>query len=67
MIRTAILIGILTVLVHLKGVVVGQGDTIDEALTDTRSAIQFHVETFGAEVLEDEPLDVVVADIALPA
>ena len=39
----------------LKGVVVGQGDSYDEALADVKSAIQFHVETFGREVLETEP------------
>jgi len=33
----------------LKGVVVGDGDTYDEALADVKSAIQFHVETFGSE------------------
>jgi predicted RNase H-like HicB family nuclease len=33
----------------LRGVVVGEGDTVDEALTDVRSAIRFHVETFGDE------------------
>jgi predicted RNase H-like HicB family nuclease len=38
----------------LKGVVVGQGDTSEQALADVRSAIRFHVETFGPEVLEDE-------------
>ena len=30
----------------LKGVVVGQGDSYDEALADVKSAIQFHIETF---------------------
>ena len=39
----------------LKGVVVGQGESYDEALKDVKSAIQFHVETFGSEVLESEP------------
>lgn len=39
----------------LKGVVVGEGDTYEEALTDVRSAIQFHIETFGDEVLQAEP------------
>ncbi len=39
----------------LKGVVVGQGDTYEEALADVKSAIRFHVETFGREVLETEP------------
>jgi predicted RNase H-like HicB family nuclease len=38
----------------LKGVVVGQGDTDQEALADCRSAIRFHLETFGAQVLEGE-------------
>ena len=38
----------------LKGVVVGQGHTYEEALADVKSAIQFHVETFGREVLETE-------------
>ncbi len=41
----------------LKGVVVGQGDTYEKALADVKSAIQFHLETFGAEVLpEDSPV-----------
>ena len=39
----------------LKGVVVGEGDTYEEALADVRSAIQFHIETFGDEVLRAEP------------
>ena len=38
----------------LKGVVVGQGDTYDEAMSDVTSAIRFHIETFGPEVLEQE-------------
>jgi predicted RNase H-like HicB family nuclease len=40
---------------NLKGVVVGEGDTCEEALADVKSAIQFHIETFGPEVLEVEP------------
>ena len=39
----------------IKGVVVGQGDTYEEALADVRSAIQFHVETFGSDALEVDP------------
>lgn len=39
----------------LKGVVVGQGDSYEEALADVRSAIHFHIETFGEEVLQGEP------------
>jgi predicted RNase H-like HicB family nuclease len=38
----------------LKGVVVGEGDTYEEALADVKSAIAFHIETFGPEVFEDE-------------
>jgi predicted RNase H-like HicB family nuclease len=39
----------------VKGVVVGEGDTYDEAVADVRSAIKFHVESFGPEVLEIQP------------
>lgn len=51
----------------LKGVVVGQGDTYEEALADVKSAIQFHVETFGKEVLEAEPrvIEAFVAETAV--
>ncbi len=41
--------------IGLKGVVVGEGDTYEEALTDVKSAIKFHIETFGQEVLEVGP------------
>ena len=37
----------------LKGVVVGEGDTYEEALADVKSAIRFHIETFGTEDLGD--------------
>jgi predicted RNase H-like HicB family nuclease len=39
----------------IKGVVVGEGDTYEEALSNVKSAIRFHIETFGVEVLEIEP------------
>jgi predicted RNase H-like HicB family nuclease len=38
----------------LKGVVVGEGDTYEEALADVKSAIRFHIETFGEDVLEEQ-------------
>jgi predicted RNase H-like HicB family nuclease len=38
-----------------KGVVVGEGDSYEEALADATSAIRFHVDTFGPEVLEADP------------
>jgi predicted RNase H-like HicB family nuclease len=31
----------------IQGVVVGQGDTQEAALEDARSALEFHIETFG--------------------
>jgi predicted RNase H-like HicB family nuclease len=39
----------------IKGVVVGQGDSYEEALADVQSAIRFHVDSFGASVLDIEP------------
>ena len=36
----------------VKGVVVDEGDTYEEALADVKSAIKFHIESFGEEVLE---------------
>ena len=33
--------------IGLKGVVIGQGDSYEVALQDTRSAIRFHIESFG--------------------
>ena len=39
----------------LKGIVVGEGETYEAALADVKSAIKFHIKTFGEEVLEIEP------------
>ena len=51
----------------LKGVVVGQGDTYEEALADTKSAIRSHLEAFGPEVLDAEPevLEAFVAEAGI--
>jgi predicted RNase H-like HicB family nuclease len=38
----------------LKGVVVGEGDSYEEALAGVKSAIRFHIETFGKRVLDIE-------------
>lgn len=38
----------------LKGIVIGEGDTYEEALADVKSAIRFHIETFGQEVIETQ-------------
>ena len=51
----------------LKGVVVGQGDTYEEALADVTSAIRFHIESFGQEVFEEDSpvLEAFVAEAGL--
>jgi predicted RNase H-like HicB family nuclease len=36
----------------LKGIVIGEGDTYEDALADVKSAIGFHIQTFGAEISE---------------
>ncbi|MBI2759981.1 MAG: type II toxin-antitoxin system HicB family antitoxin [Chloroflexi bacterium] len=38
----------------MRGVCIGQGDTYEEALTDVRSAIRFHIATFGAAAFADD-------------
>jgi predicted RNase H-like HicB family nuclease len=40
--------------IGLKGVVVGEGESYDEALHDTRSAIRFHIESFGKNAFYDD-------------
>lgn len=53
----------------VKGVVVGEGDTYEQAMADVKSAIRFHLETFGKDVLAtDSPIleaFVAEAEIAL--
>ena len=51
----------------LKGVVVGQGDTYEEALADVKSAVRFHIETFGKETLEggEEIIEAFVAEAGI--
>lgn len=54
--------------IGLRGAVVGEGDTYEEALADVKSAIRFHVETFGDEVLDvDSPVLDAFVDEALVA
>lgn len=40
--------------IGMKGIIVGEGDSYEEALTDVKSAILFHIESFGAETLLDD-------------
>ena len=51
----------------LKGVIVGEGETYEEALADVKSAIRFHIETFGKEIIESESpvLEVFVAEAGI--
>jgi predicted RNase H-like HicB family nuclease len=53
----------------LKGAVIGAGDTYQEALADVKSAIRFHIETFGVEVLntDEQALEAFVAETAVAA
>ena len=50
--------------VGIKGVVVGQGDTYEEALREVQSALKFHIETFGPEALESDEGPVLEAFVA---
>jgi predicted RNase H-like HicB family nuclease len=53
----------------LKGVVVGEGNTYEEALSDVKSAIKFHIETFGEKEVfgffEGEIIETFVAEVAV--
>lgn len=39
----------------LKGVVIGEGDSYEDALADVKSAIKFHIETFGLDAIDTDP------------
>lgn len=53
--------------VGISGAVIGQGDTCEEALADVKSALNFHLESFGPNALDvDEPvLDAFVTETTL--
>jgi predicted RNase H-like HicB family nuclease len=38
----------------LRGVVVAEGETYKEALAEIKSAIRFHIETFGSDAFESD-------------
>ena len=40
--------------IGVEGVVIGEGNSYEEAVSDVKSAIRFHIETFGTEVLKSE-------------
>lgn len=41
--------------IGIRGVVVGEGETYDEAVADLKSALRFHLETFGPDALKVDP------------
>jgi predicted RNase H-like HicB family nuclease len=53
----------------LNGVVVGEGDSANDALADAKSAAKFHIETFGADAFPgDSPLlDAFIVDAGIDA
>jgi predicted RNase H-like HicB family nuclease len=53
----------------MKGIVVGEGDSYEEALADVKSAIRFHIETFGDEVLPNDspPIEAFIAEATISA
>ena len=53
----------------VRGVVVGQGDTFEAAVADLKSALQFHLETFGVDELDVDPpiLEAFIAEAGVPA
>jgi predicted RNase H-like HicB family nuclease len=48
----------------IKGIVVGEGNTYEEALKDVQSALKFHIETFGTDVLDGDDGPVLEAFVA---
>lgn len=52
-----------------NGVVIGQGDTFDQALADARSAARFHVESFGDDAFAEqhEVLEAFIAEARVGA
>ncbi len=55
--------------VGMKGVVVAEGDSYEQALADVKSAIRFHVDTFGKDAFDDEKpvLEAFVTETEVPA
>ena len=53
----------------IRGVVVGEGDTYEKAVDDLKSALRFHMDTFGSEVLDMDPpiLEAFIAETGVSA
>jgi predicted RNase H-like HicB family nuclease len=52
----------------MKGIVVGQGDSYNEALIDVTSAIRAHLEEFGPECLQESAsaIEAFIAEAEVP-
>ena len=52
--------------IGINGVIVGEGATYEAALDDVRSAILFHIKSFGSDLVEAESpvLEAFVAETA---
>ena len=46
-----------------KGIVIAEGDSYEEVLREIKSAIRFHIQTFGEDAFEQEE-DIVEAFVA---
>ena len=48
----------------LRGVIVAEGDSYEQVVREITSAIEFHIQTFGSEVLADaiEPQEAFIAE-----
>jgi predicted RNase H-like HicB family nuclease len=44
--------------------VVGEGDSYEDALRDVQSALKFHLETFGKDVLDGDEAPILEAFVA---
>jgi len=53
--------------IGIEDVIVGEGNTYDEALDDIKSALRFHIEKFGKNVFDsDDPvLEVFIAEAVI--
>jgi predicted RNase H-like HicB family nuclease len=50
----------------MKGVIVGEGNNYEEALEDVKSAIKFHMDTFGEEIFDTEEIvETFIAEVVL--
>jgi predicted RNase H-like HicB family nuclease len=50
----------------LRGIVIAEGDSYEEALVGIRSAIRFHIETFGRDAFENNDImETFIAEVAV--